>query len=71
MNVIYENVPAVAQRIGWDLLPEHCFGDSSLPYVEHDHVAGKFTYRKEAVCERCNILMTASGHRCGSCGMNV
>lgn len=40
----YQNTPEEARRIGWDRLPEHCFGDPLAPYVRHDHVRGTFHF---------------------------
>ncbi len=42
----YENTEANAAKIGWNLTPEYCVGDTNAPYVTHDHVQGVFKFHE-------------------------
>lgn len=41
---IYKNTSENARRVGWAFVPEYVYGDSTKPFVRHNHRNGTFTY---------------------------
>ncbi len=44
MQTVYQNTKEKAKEIGWNLVPEHCFGNKDLPFVVHAPKLGTFFY---------------------------
>lgn len=42
--ITYINTLKNEREIGWDRVPEYCYGDLSSKFVTHDHVFGKFYF---------------------------
>jgi hypothetical protein len=49
----YPNNTEWAERIGWNRVPDHCIGNSDMPYVRHEHHQGLFVY----TCNKGNLVV--------------